>query len=112
MKAELGRELTSIAWRTLCLGVGVAIGLLIIRSLPNANSLDKAQKTFEHSADWPTPGDFDAWRALGTMKCRDVKTLRICEATWQRYAPDDGKPIGKDRVAFACSPEICAWVDP
>ncbi len=76
-------------------------------------SLDDAQDAFEHrDVAWPTPADFEGWRASGALKCRDRKGLRICEATWKLFSPDDGKPFGKDRVTFACSVSECAWVDP
>jgi hypothetical protein len=80
--------------------------------LLSERSLDKAQAAFEGSADWPTREDFDGWRASGTLRCRDIPSLRICEASWPMFSPTDGKPFGKDRVTFACSTEICAWVDP
>jgi hypothetical protein len=75
-----------------------------------SGDLDRAQEAFEHSAKWPQPVDFDTWRATDALKCRDIPTLRICEAVFPFFS--DGKPVGKDRVAFACSPSVCAWVDP
>lgn len=76
-------------------------------------TLDRAQLNFEHSATrWPSPDDFATWRASGALKCRDYRELRVCEATWSLFSPTDGKPFGKDRVAFACSTVDCAWVDP
>lgn len=79
---------------------------------PRPGKLDSAQRAFEHNAQWPAPADFEAWRKSGSLRCRDIPTLRICEATWPLSSPSDGKPFGKDHVAFACSPEVCAWVSP
>lgn len=76
-----------------------------------AQSLDSAQAAFEHSATlWPSPTDFDGWRAKGQIKCLDHEDLRVCEAIFPFL--QDGEEVGADRVAFACSTSVCVWVDP
>jgi hypothetical protein len=100
------------AARLLIAAALAVFGLLALWLSPPGPSLDLAQEKFEHSARWPTPADFNTWRAAGSLKCRDIPSLRICEASWPLFSPADGKPFDKDRVTFACSPEVCAWVDP
>lgn len=86
------------------------VAVLLLSGCSETSSLDAAQRSFEHSANWPAPSDFESWRATGALKCHDYDDLRTCEAVFSRF--EDGRPIGKDRVAFACSPSVCVWVDP
>lgn len=89
--------------------VGTVLGT-VWENRTGGSRLDRAQARFEHRDKWPTPADFAGWRSSGALKCRDFPSLRICEAIFPLF--DDGKPIGKDRVTFACSPDDCQWVDP
>lgn len=90
--------------------VSTAIALALLSGCNPTSGIDQAQTRFEHRDKWPTPDDFNGWRVSGALKCKDFPSLRICEAIFPFF--DDGKPVGKDRVTFACSPEDCQWVDP
>jgi hypothetical protein len=91
--------------------LGVAGILFTVRDdSARSRGLDSAQEVFEHSAKWPQPIDFREWRATGVLKCHDIPTLRICEALLP--VTQNGERVAIDRVAFACSPTVCAWVDP
>lgn len=96
------------AWFSMALLIGTACAFILAGCEPAG--LDRAQSRFEHRDHWPTPADFDGWRSTGSLKCKDFPSLRICEAIFPFF--DDGKPVGEDRVAFACSPDDCQWVDP
>ena len=94
----------------MALGFLASLGLGLALSSCEPQSIDRAQARFEHRDKWPTPADFAGWRSSGALKCKDFPSLRICEAAFSIF--EDGKPVGKDRIAFACSPDDCQWVDP